>query len=562
MQNGNTLLMTWSQEQKSNIDYAHTYRTYELIDGVFMPIATNALSTTGYNQLPDIMTYHNYFVLDAMQSATGATGSSSYQMTVTTRNRSAGPMWSGILPFADISFKILYAFFDKKRKRVLATCDSGTRFGGGARDSSNYTGNIDKDEGYKYWTRFFVFNYDDSGKLTLLGDNSFVNSKSNILFKNTRLDYFIGSYITQWSKIFPTIQNLFSISPDGRFFTYPSFNPSAKGIVTFDTNNEDYPIDTVPNLSSYKAYIIDGKDYISLGIMPDRLEWMADSRYFITAKTGTTNALRIYRLVDNKFAEVSIINDIPRSVINIKASPDNRTLAVIVNGSTANTRDTLIYRRKGDAFTLFQTLTGFGSDGATVFNGDGRLLIDAASLKAYSMDTTGTFNEDKKIMSRVVAGTNVCAFSDHILQPPVSGYIYDNTVPYLVNNPNIDLNLKFCLLSSNAEFHHEHKSIKDVTGENANQTTAEASGFGWPVGGKKIENAAFKKVGNDSVIINGDNMSVDIAGGNLKFSKAVVYNETTMEPWLWFDFGSEIIIESNTTMNINFSNRGFLIFTP
>lgn len=548
MQNGNTLLTTWSQEAKSSVDYAHAYRSYELIDGVFMPVATIALSATGYNQKPNIMSYNNDIVLDAIQAAYGPDGSNNYGMTVTTRNRSAQSIQYFTLPYKlSSSESTCYAFFDKKRKRILCIDDAGYNIG-----------TLGDDSGRTYWTRFFVINYDDNGTLT--ADGSIWNSaKRNILFKNTRLDLFLGTYI--YSN-FPKIQNLFSISPDGRFFTYPSFNPSTKGIFTFDTNNEDYPIDTVPNLSAYKAYVIDGKDYIPLGVIPDRLEWMADSRYFITAKTGTTNALRIYRLVDTKFAEVSIINDIPRSVINIKTSPDNRTLAVIVNGSTANTRDTLIYRRKGDSFTLFQTLSGFGSDGATVFNGDGSLLIDAASLKAYRMDTTGTFNEDKKIMSRVVAGTNVCALSDHILQPPVSGYIYDNTVPYLVNNPNIDLNLKFCLLSSSAEFHHEHKSIKDVTGENANQSTAEVSGFGWPVGGKKIENAAFKKVGNDSVIINGDNMSVDIAGGNLKFSKAVVYNETTMEPWLWFDFGSEIIIESNTTMNINFSNRGFLIFTP
>ena len=560
MQNGNTLLTTWSQEDKGGYNYAHTYRTYELIEGVFMPVATKALSATGSNQLPDIMTYHNDIVLDAMQAWSGPNDSSGYGMTVTTRNRSAQPITYLRLPYVS-NFYILSAFFDKKRKRVLATCDSGTMAGRSAYGPSSTGNYVSNDNGYGYWTRFFVMSYDDNGGITLVSD-SFNSTKSNILFNNTGLDYFIGGNITLWNRKFSTIQNLFSISPDGRFFTYPSFKPSTTGIFTFDTNNEDYPIGAVPNQTTGTAYVIDGKDCIQLGAMPDRLEWMADSRYFITAKTGTTNALRIYRLVDTKFAEVSIINDIPRSVVNIKTSPDNRTLAVIVNGSTANTRDTLIYRRKGDSFTLFQTLSGFGSDGATVFNGDGSLLIDAASLKAYRMDTTGTFNEDKKIMSRVVAGTNVCALSDHILQPPVSGYIYDNTVPYLVNNPNIDLNLKFCLLSSNAEFHHEHKSIKDVTGENANQPTAEASGFGWPVGGKKIENAAFKKVGNDSVIINGDNMSVDIAGGNLKFSKAVVYNETTMEPWLWFDFGSEIIIESNTTMNINFSNRGFLIFTP
>lgn len=556
MQNGNTLLMTWSQEQKIGTNYQHTYRTYELIEGVFMPIATNALSTTGNRQRPNIMSYNNDIVLDIMQAGGGGpTSSYDAGLTVVTRNRSAdyiNYMWLSY----NYSINILSAFFDKKRKRVLCSCDTGTVLGT-ATDGKN----IASDTGYKYWTRFFVITYDENGKLAL-NDNGWYGPKSQVLFKNTRMDLFIGTSTAYWNTKFPTIQNIFSISPDGRFFTYPSFDPAAMGIVTFDTNNEDYPVAPIPNFTLSNAYVIDGKDCIQLGVMPDRLEWMADSRYFITAKTGTTNALRIYRLVDNKFAEVSIINDIPRSVVNIKTSPDNRSLAVIVNGSTANTRDTLIYRRKGDSFTLFQTLTGFGSDGATVFNGDGSLLIDAASLKAYSMDTTGTFNEDKKIMSRVVAGTNVCALSDHILQPPVSGYIYDNTVPYLVNNPNIDLNLKFCLLSSNAEFHHEHKSIKDVTGESANQTTAEASGFGWPVGGKKIENAAFKKVGNDSVIINGDNMSVDIAGGNLKFSKAVVYNETTMEPWLWFDFGSEIIIESNTTMNINFSNRGFLIFTP
>ena len=560
MQNGNTLLTTWSQEDKGTQwrYYQHIYRSYELIDGVFMPVSTVALSDTGHFARPEVMSYNNDILIDVSNTSYTAeiSGSGAYAKTY---NRSLTRI-SGIFVPSNYAFSSgFHAVIDKKRKRILAITDSGTIYGTSSGSGSGIgTGS---NTGYNNdWIRFFVINYNDNGSLSR-DEDSWETPKSNIIFTNFGLRY--GSIGTA-SKIY-SYSKLFSISPDMRFLTYPTYMPAATGISIFDTKNEEYPIKDVAGYTNYKAYVIDGNPDVIVGTMPNLLEWTADSRYFITANSGTTNSMRVYRQIDNKFTEVSTITNIPRNVYALVASPDNRSLAVVVTGAKTS-YDTLIYRRKGDEFSLVQTLDNFGVNvnysTSLAFNGDGSLLIDVNSRRAFRMDMTGTFNEDKKVMSRVVAGATVCKLSDHILQPPVSGFIYDNTVPYVVNNPNIDLNLKFCLLSSSAEFHHEHKSIKDVTGENANQSTTEVSGFGWPVGGKKIENAAFTKVDNSSVILNGDNMSVDIAGGALKFSKAVIYNETTMEPWLWFDFGNEITIESNTTMNINFSNRGFLIFTP
>ena len=559
MQNGNTLLTTWSQEDKGTQwrYYQHFYRSYELIDGVFMPVSTLALSDSGHFARPEVMSYNNDILIDVSNSYSVdyISGSGAYAKTY---NRGLTRISGFFIPSNNTNS--FHAVIDKKRKRILAIGDMGTVYGNnsGAESGGNSFGS---DTGYKNdWIRFFVINYNDNGSLSINGD-SWKTPKSNIIFTNFGLKY--GSISTA-SKIY-SYPKLFSISPDMRFLTYPTYMPAATGISIFDTKNEEYPIKDVAGYTGYQAYVIDGNPDVIVGTMPDLLEWTADSRYFITANSGTTNSMRVYRQIDNKFTEVSTITNIPRNVYALVASPDNRSLAVVVTG-VKTSYDTLIYRRKGDEFSLVQTLDNFGVNvnysTSLAFNGDGSLLIDVNSRRAFRMDMTGTFNEDKKVMSRVVAGASVCKLSDHILQPPTSGFIYDNTVPYVVNNPNIDLNLKFCLLSSSAEFHHEHKSIKDVTGENANQLTTEVSGFGWPVGGKKIENAAFTKVDNSSVILNGDNMSVDIAGGNLKFSKAVIYNETTMEPWLWFDFGNEITIESNTTVNINFSNRGFLIFTP
>ena len=561
MQNGNTLLTTWSQEYKgTNWNYwQHIYRSYELIDGVFMPVSTLALSDSGHLARAEVMSYNNDILIDVSNSySTDVTAG--YSACAKTYNRSLTRISHAFPPTVGSLDRMFHAIIDKKRKRILAIADIGTVYGtySGSEGSGGGVGN---DTGYKNdWIRFFVINYNDNGSLSI-DENSWKAPKSNIIFTNFGLKY--GS-IGLSSKIY-SYSKLFSISPDMRFLTYPTYMPAATGISIFDTKNEEYPIKDVAGYTGYQAYVIDGNPDVIVGTMPDLLEWTADSRYFITANSGTTNSMRVYRQIDNKFTEVSTITNIPRNVYALVASPDNRSLAVVVTGAKTS-YDTLIYRRKGDEFSLVQTLDNFGVNvnysTSLAFNGDGSLLIDVNSRRAFRMDMTGTFNEDKKVMSRVVAGASVCKLSDHILQPPTSGFIYDNTVPYVVNNPNIDLNLKFCLLSSSAEFHHEHKSIKDVTGESANLSTTEVSGFGWPVGGKKIENAAFTKVDNSSVILNGDNMSVDIAGGNLKFSKAVIYNETTMEPWLWFDFGNEITIESNTTVNINFSNRGFLIFTP
>ena len=563
MQNGNTLLTTWSQEDKGTQwkYYQHFYRSYELIDGVFMPVSTLALGDSGHFARPEIMSYNNDILIDVSNTGNliDISGNGAY---VKTYNRSLTCISNTYPPYSIAFAKVFHAVIDKKRKRILAIGDMGTVYGYYSGSETSGSGNgFGSDTGYKNdWIRFFVINYDDNGSLSIGGD-SWKAPKSNIIFTNFGLKYGsigLSSKINSYAK-------LFSISPDMRFLTYPTYMPAATGISIFDTKNEEYPIKDVAGYTNYKAYVIDGNPDVIVGTMPNLLEWTADSRYFITANSGTTNSMRVYRQIDNKFTEVSTITNIPRNVYALVASPDNRSLAVVVTGAKTS-YDTLIYRRKGDEFSLVQTLDNFGVNvnysTSLAFNGDGSLLIDVNSRRAFRMDMTGTFNEDKKVMSRVVAGATVCKLSDHILQPPVSGFIYDNTVPYVVNNPNIDLNLKFCLLSSSAEFHHEHKSIKDVTGENANQSTTEVSGFGWPVGGKKIENAAFTKVDNSSVILNGDNMSVDIAGGALKFSKAVIYNETTMEPWLWFDFGNEITIESNTTVNINFSNRGFLIFTP
>lgn len=560
MLNGNTLLTTWSQESVNSTTYKHTYRSYELADGVFLPVATVDLGN-GSLQPPEMMTYYDDIVIDGQSSTTGPTGSSNTGLTISTRNRSALPIDSLTIPSQSGFGGIMHVIFDKQRKKILCICDCGSSFGRASSASGFST-----ERGWKDgWVRFFVINYDDTGHLTRGSENNtFGDNTANLLFKDVNLKEVGMAKLT-------SVQRLFTLSPDGRFFTYPSFNKAAQGIHISDTKNEDYTRDTitVDDDKTANPYVISKTDFVTMGLFPDILKWTADSRYFITAVNGTTAAIKVYKQIDDKFTEVSRISNIPRNVTGVIPSPDNRTLAVTVFGMLSSHYDTLIYQRNGDSFTLVQTLNDVGSSTAwnaehtmIAFNGDGSILIDSAARRAFRIDNTGKFNEDTQLMSKIVAGATVNVLSDHLIQPPTNGFIYDNTVPYFINNPSVDLNLKICLLSKDATFHHEHKTLTDVTGAIDGNPTMEISGSGWETGGELIKNAKLVKSDNGSVMLTGDNLAVDIAGSALRFSKAVIYNATTLEPWLWFDFGSEIIIESGTTMNINFSSRGFLIFAP
>lgn len=371
--------------------------------------------------------------------------------------------------------------------------------------------------------------------------------------------------------------NSLTVSPDGRYLTWingadhsPNDSIASVGLKIYNNGGLKVPYENTrdyANGASYNHALVgsdvklDGTSTVSIlsSILPTHVQWTADSRYLITANSGTTLPINVFKEIDKDFVKVSAISNIPRNVYNIISSPDNRTLAVVVEGSGGIGKDTLIYKRTGSYFNLSQTIEKFGL--AMSFNGSGSIIVDVSERKAYRLDDVGQFVEDTKLMSKVVAGATALAISDHVQEPPVSGFIYDNTIPLVVSEHKDISNLSICLLSNDAVFNRKDVTIDDVTGVAANKPSTEVNGFGWPFSGMNLINAKMSTI-NGSVIMTANDIVCDIAGGALRFGKAVIYDNATRTALLWFDFGHEVIVESNSRLVIEFSSKGFLVFAP
>ena len=561
MINGNTLMTTWSRETNGNT-VRGVFRSYELVDGKFLPI--NVLSHPYDNVAndPTFFYFNNQIVASGpvnFTSSDAPTTSSLLYPKLTLFNSSLRPLGEAKVPIA-ADFSPLNGArttsliaFDKTRQLVYWSTEAVASSTTLLPQGDEYC-----DVHYGAWLTAARISSTGLTPINSSYSNYGVLMQPHYTVRNPL--YFRGNSVT--------------VSPNGRYITWlnsadrtTSYPESTIGLKIFDTGGKEAPWSpTLASPASLKALAIGargaaGTSLISIlsSRLPTHVQWTADSRYLITANAGLTAPINVFKNIDNDFVQASIISDIPRDIYNILASPDNRMLAVVVNGSDSNSKDTLLYKRTGSSFTLTQTINKFGL--AISFNATGSILLDVSERRAYRLDDTYQFIEDTKLMSSVVAGATAVALSDHVPEPPVSGYIYDSVTPMVVKEHYQDNDLNICFLSSDAIFNRSDATIDNVTGVAANKQTMEVSGFGWPAGGKKLENVNFTP-SSGSVVVTADNMSQDIAGGTLRFSKAVVYENKTKKPWLWFDFGHEVIVESGTTLSVEFSTKGFLVFTP
>lgn len=284
----------------------------------------------------------------------------------------------------------------------------------------------------------------------------------------------------------------------------------------------------------------------------DIICWSADSRFVLLA-SSIDNAIQVWKRNGNELFKVFEFSDPLGNPAAIAFSPNLRILAVSYQSTDG--RRTAIYRRSGNVFQKIQTLDGiFGS--LLSFTADGKYLIDATNRRAFRSTAQG-FVEAVGLMTNVNAGTVVQAVSTHVQTPKGVGFFYDGAVPSLTFD-SVDLNdLKLALLSDAAAFNATDSTVNQVT----QNGTAEAKGFGWPVGGKPLTNPQKQPQGSSAVNITFDEIKQIIADGNLNFRYGVVYEVGADRPLIFIDFQKAQIAEQDSELTFTFNGNGLIAYS-
>lgn len=285
-----------------------------------------------------------------------------------------------------------------------------------------------------------------------------------------------------------------------------------------------------------------------------RARWSPDSR--ILYALSREGRVYVLRFTNGQFVVVSEISEIGETPVQVALAPDNRTVAVSYdNGPRIATR---IYNRVGDSFAPVQTIASesFSFGGLLDFSGDGQYLIDAQNRRAYRK-VEGVWTDTSSIMSTLPAGIVSQAVSTHV--PTISGSVqlYDKAVAALVTGTVNLSDLKLMLLDGSAGFDPEHESVLEV---NSNGE-AEVSGFGWPLGGRQLENAQTVQPTAFSMGFTFDDVEQIVIEGNLVFRYAVVYDSVSLEPLLWIDFQEEVTGARNRELVFEMPSAGLFTFS-
>lgn len=238
--------------------------------------------------------------------------------------------------------------------------------------------------------------------------------------------------------------------------------------------------------------------------------------------------------------------------ISIAATPlGGRWIAIgFLDGSDYST---YIYERVGPFPLLRQTVAGIGR--TLGFTQAGDLLIDAAAKKAYGLDDD-TWNERSGFLTNVVTGAIRQGVSPHIENPTGFTNLYDNRLADLQTGI-IDLDdLWFTyLLDTSPIFDPTDASAAAVIG------AYEATGGGWPVGGKIIPNVVSAADGVRKWHITADDVSHILFGTGIAFRYGLIYEKTTDKPLLHIDYQKTYSIPRNTQIDQKFNPAGMIIYT-
>jgi len=283
--------------------------------------------------------------------------------------------------------------------------------------------------------------------------------------------------------------------------------------------------------------------------------WMNTGEYAVIANNA--GSVYVGELVDD-------VNDYTFNIVNeaildtgfvaqrIRVRKDDKYIAVGAYNATAQVYRTFIYYRMGFILKPIQVITNFGQQ--LDFTEDGMMLIDAASKRLFTMDTSqDLYVEQSTLMSSVVSGATYQALSHHVIDNSPTGFVYYGAVDPLISREVDVNNLKIMLLDSDATFDPNEDSILDISVNN------EVYGGQWPQGGKLLTNVSYGTNENGNFALKADRLS-QIVITALTFRHAVLYDATSGKPLIWYQMKREVKTERNINLSFDLSKFGAVQF--
>lgn len=303
-----------------------------------------------------------------------------------------------------------------------------------------------------------------------------------------------------------------------------------------------FPVTTAPNTQ-----------ITGIAFSPFYLKIMGDNRTCV-AIDKANNVAKVYTF-DKTTSFMTYVQDIDMNVgagytaWRVRVSPDGRFFAVgFKNGSSYITR---IWRRTTTYLVLVDTYTGMGRDLA--WSSDGNILLDAAAKKALKRDGGNAFTNHDTAMVNVAAGVRNSALSAAPIYKSAFPSVYVKAVEN-VGNKTIDLaNVKFTLLTSAAAFNEAHTSVNQVT----NNGAYEAVGGGWNAGGAVLQNVTAAMVGSE-FDFKADTVKWIAFGSSINWRYALVYDGTSGEPLIWYDYYGTRTVASGREADFAFLDSIFM----
>ena len=234
----------------------------------------------------------------------------------------------------------------------------------------------------------------------------------------------------------------------------------------------------------------------------------------------------------------------------VAMSPDTRMMAL--SCKDGNSYTTNIFLRIGDYFLYQQTLQNFG--GLLDFSGDGTLLVDCATRRAFALSGS-VFEDQSTVMVNIPSLIQGQALSAGRVSPFADGFIYDESINRLARGEVDFNNLKITLLTNEATgFDTFHSTIEQVVGD------AEVTTGSWPAGGLPLENVQGVDSG-PTFDYTADPVSWIVMGSNLFARYGVIYDATSGIPLSFIDFMQDRSVLQNRELIIDFRFGAFLRYS-
>jgi hypothetical protein len=287
---------------------------------------------------------------------------------------------------------------------------------------------------------------------------------------------------------------------------------------------------------------------------PEILRWSGDNATVIVLSRNERIGQVYFYDGDifTKMQDLQLIADVAAMVHKAEVAGDGRMLAVsFVNGTTYTTK---LYRRTSGYMLPVQEIANFGK--ALTWSADGKVLVDAALVRAVIAEPGGTYSNHDSAMINIAPDIRIAKMSlaptDQIANPLVYLAALE---PFATCGIAWD-NLKFTLLTSSAVFDETDTTLAEVT----NNGAWEVTGGAWPAGGIMLSNVT-EGMGATNYEFLSDPVTWLTFGSGMAWRYGVLYDATNGIPLVCFDYFGERIVASNREVHFNFPSDVFLRLT-